>query len=109
MADLVMADLVFDIAPSTQDSGRMGLLQPPDSSSWRGQFEVVWSSEKSIRQTVGSRQTSQVRPVAPCIPTPLVVQASKPIRHPPLLLEMQQAPKACACRLHTGAAGSGLA
>ena len=47
--------------------------------------------------------------VAPCIPTPLAVQASKPIRHPPLLLEMQHAPKACACRSHTGAAGSGLA
>jgi hypothetical protein len=49
-------------------------------------------------------------PVAPAfIPIPLAVQASKRIRHPPLLLEMQHALKACACRLHTGAAGSGLA
>jgi hypothetical protein len=49
-------------------------------------------------------------PVAPAfIPIPLAVRASKPIRHPPLLLEMQHAPRACACRLHTGAAGSGLA
>jgi hypothetical protein len=61
--NLLIGDLVSDIAPSTQDSGRMGLLQPPDSSSriahrlrsYSRQLSEVWvqalsTSWSSVRQ-----------------------------------------------------------